>query len=482
MEKITERRAPGKSIAGGKESVRGRASKIGASTPYDFGGGVLTPYGGLLPLAARWEKLGLLELLEKWLTVGRQPASLSNGQLVVSTVLLFFLGFSRYHHVRYVREDEMVQGVIGGEGLLPVQSTFWRFLDSLQLHNEGQLMKINREMSRRVWAAGKVKLKRIHLDTDSTVNTVYGDQMGARKGYNLRHRGKKGLQPLLSFVAETGECVRGKQRQGSSASGVEMAAHITAAMRSIDETVAEVVGRMDTGFYAKEVVEGIEALGERYSYILVAQKTSALVRELEGADWKKWAGSGGVCEFWYQPDGWGQRRRFVAVRYAVKQEPSDQYQLFATEQWKYRVFVTNRGEEKRAICCDYDGRATAENYIKEGCNDAGFAVLSGHQFKANQNYLQMAILAYNSNRWLQLMALSEKETYQRSQLRTERLRLVFVAAKLVVHEGRSWVRFSQSYGEQDRFHRLMEHLRSIQQTGGSYTSSRAAPLTVRAFS
>jgi hypothetical protein len=66
----------------------------------------------------------------------------------------------------------------GAKGLqpLPVQSTYWRFLDSLGPHNEGQLMKINTEMSRRVWAAGKVKLKRIYLDTDSTMNTVYGDQ------------------------------------------------------------------------------------------------------------------------------------------------------------------------------------------------------------------------------------------------------------------------------------------------------------------
>jgi hypothetical protein len=314
------------------------------------------------------------------------------------------------------------------------------------------------------------------------MNPVYGDQMGARKGYNLHRRGGKGLRPLLSFVAETGECVRGKQHNGSSASGPEMAAHITAAMASLETRVEEVVGRMDAGFYAKEVVEAIEGLGERYSYILVAQKTSALVRALEAADWKKWAGSGGVCEFGYQPEGWNRMRRFVAVRHAVEQEGSDQYPLFATEHWKYRVFVTNRREDKRTICCQYDGRATAENYIKEGCNDAGFGVLSGQNFKANQNYLQMAILAYNSNRWLQLMALGEQESYQRRQLRTERLRLVFVAAKLVRHEGRSWVRFSQSYGEQDRFHRLMKRLRSIKQNGGTYTSSRAAPLTAQVFS
>jgi hypothetical protein len=175
------------------------------------------------------------------------------------------------------------------------------------------------------------------------------------------------------------------------------------------------------------------------------------------------------------------RGRDRGVR-AGEAEASDQYQLFASEHWKYRVFVTNRDDEKRAICREYEGRATAENYIKEGCNDAGFGVLSGQNFKANQNYLQMAILAYNSNRWLQLMALGERERYQRRQLRTERLRLVFVAAKLVVHEGRSWVRFSQSYGEQDRFDRLMERLRSIKQKGGTYTSSRAAPLTAWVFS
>ena len=365
---------------------------------------------------------------------------------------------------------------------MPVQSTFWRFLDSLQLHNEGQLMKINLEMSRRVWEAGKVELKRIHVDTDSTVNTVYGEQMGARKAYNRQQRGGKSLQPLLSFVAETGECVRGKQRKGSKASGEEMAERLTAALKSVPVTVKEIVARADAGFYAKEVVEGIEALGERYSYIIVAQKTTPLVRELEAADWKKWDGTGGICEFWYQPHDWGHPWRFVAVRYAVEQTPSDQQPLFETEQWKCRVFVTNRRDEKRAIYQQYDGRATAENYIKEGCNDAGFAVLSGHCFKANQNYLQMAILAYNWNRWLQLMSLPEQEAYQRTQLRTQRLRLVFVAAKLVVHEGQRWVRLSQSYGEQPRFHQLMERVRSIQIIRGSYTSNRSAPLTAGVFS
>jgi hypothetical protein len=482
MESIAKRPSREKPVASEKGSGAGKANKIGASTRYDFGGGVLTPYGGLLPVAAMLEKLEFVKLLGERLTVKRQPTSLSNGQFLMGIVLMFYLGFSRLHHVRYVRQDEMMQGVIGSQQALPVQSTFWRFLDSLHLHNEAQLMGVNTELRRRVWEAGKVKLDQVHVDTDSRVNTVYGEQMGGRKAYHPRQKGKKSVQPLLSFVAETGECLRGKLHNGHTASGEEMAEHITGAMQSVSALVKEVVGRADSGFYCKQVVEGIEGLGKRYSYIISADKTTALVRQLEAASWKKWAGTGGVCEFWYEPTGWERPRRFVAVRYPVEAEPSNQYQLFATEQWKYRAFVTNREEDKRAICREYDGRATAENYIKEACNDAGFAVLSGNRFEANQNYLQMAILAYNCNRWIQLLALPEAQTYQRTQLRTNRLRLVFVAAKLVVHEGQRWIRLSQTFVEKELFHELMERLRSINKIGGSYTSNRAAPLTAQVFS
>jgi hypothetical protein len=92
----------------------------------------------------------------------------------------------------------------------------------------------------------------------------------------------------------------------------------------------------------------------------------------------------------------------------------------------------------------------------------------------------MAILAYNCNRWLQLMALPPQQTYQRTQLRTSRLRWVFIAAKLVLHEGRRWIRLSQTFVEKKLFGQLMERRRSIQQIRGSY-SNRAAPLTPRVF-
>jgi hypothetical protein len=61
------------------------------------------------------------------------------------------------------------------------------------------------------------------------------------------------------------------------------------------------------------------------------------------------------------------------------------------------------------------------------------------------------------------------------------LRWVFIATKLVLHEGRRWIRLTQTFVQKELFQELMEWLRSIQKIGGSYTSNRAAPLTARVF-
>ena len=83
-------------------------------------------------------------------------------------------------------------------------------------------------------------------------------------------------------------------------------------------------------------------------FILSAQKTSRLVEERKAADWKRSArtDADGPCEFRYPPEGWGKAYRFLALRYVQRPKPREsgepeQYQLFDTPEYSYRVFVTN---------------------------------------------------------------------------------------------------------------------------------------------
>jgi len=212
-------------IPQGAQKIIPQLNKIGASTPYDFDGKNLTAYGGLLPVATMLEKLGFQSLVETTLKVKRLPRVMSVYQFVLGMVLAVYVGFSRLNHVRFLLREPMLTGILQ-VGQLPPQCTFWRFLASLHLQVAQQLLQVQREMRQRVWDAAHVRLTEVTLDTDTTVHTVYGQQMGARKGYNPRHKGKKSFQPILTFIAETQEYLGGELRHGDRPSGEQIARHL----------------------------------------------------------------------------------------------------------------------------------------------------------------------------------------------------------------------------------------------------------------
>jgi len=193
-------------------------NKIGAATPYNFEGRNLTAYGGLLPVATMLEKLGFQDLVEEALTVKRQTRAMTVPRFVLALVLARYVGFSRLYHLRFLQREPMLTGILGVLRL-PPQSTFWRFLRSLHLSVAAQLLAVQARMRERVWEAANVQLTEATLDTDTTVHTLFGQQMGARKSYNPKNKGKKSYQPILTFVAETKEYLAGELRNGDRPRG-----------------------------------------------------------------------------------------------------------------------------------------------------------------------------------------------------------------------------------------------------------------------
>jgi hypothetical protein len=84
---------------------------------------------------------------------------------------------------------------------LPVASTFLRYVDNMGINQGLSLIKIISALRERVWKQLGLDYLRIHIDIDTTVETVYGNQQGGRKGHNTKHRGKKGCRPVLCFIA-----------------------------------------------------------------------------------------------------------------------------------------------------------------------------------------------------------------------------------------------------------------------------------------
>jgi hypothetical protein len=452
----------------GSQNSAPEPNKINASTPYDFTGKNLTPYGGLLPVITMLEKLGFQSLVEETLTSKRIPRAMAPYRFVLGILLGLYIGFPRLNQLRFIARDPILTGILKVTKL-PVQSTFWRFVNALHLNVARQILAIMRTMRERVWAAANVKLETVTIDTDTTVHTLYGRQMGGRKSYNPKNKGKKSYQPMLTFIAETREYVWGELRNGDRPSGKQIGDHLRKVQAALPPSVARIFGRADAGFYCREAVEAYEEVNARF--VISARKTARMVEQLRQAEWNpsKKTDAGWECEFHYQPEGWKKGYRFVALRYEkareeVEPEETEQYQLFETSQYKYRVFVTDLSDPIDCVVWFYNQRAGAENLIKEANNDAGLSAHPSGRFDVNGNHFQLAMLAYNLNCWLMLFnrePRADATALRHTTLATSRLRFLFVAAKIWRHAGRTGVSYSDQYEEKGMFERLMDRLRKI---------------------
>src|SRR5215475_8092041 len=470
--KKNNRKTPAKQ---GPENSAPEPNKINAATPFDFTGKNLTAYGGLLPVITMLEKLGFQSLVEQTVTSQRVPRAMDLYRFVLSIVLGHYIGFPRLNQLRFLARDPILTGILQVLKL-PVQSTFWRFVNALHRHVARQMLTVMRVMRERVWEAANVKLEVVTIDTDTTVHTLYGKQMGGRKSYNPKNKGKRSYQPILTFLAETREYVWGELRNGDRPNGKQIGDHLRSVHAAVPPGVKQIYGRADSGLYCQQAVEAYEEFDARF--VICARKTARLVEELRQAQWKPSPKTDAdeECEFWYQPEGWRKPYRFVAVRKEkpreeVETEEAEQYQLFETSQYKYRVFVTDMSDPIYFVVWFYGQRGGAENLIKEANNDAGLAAHPSGRFDVNSNHFQLAMLAYNLNCWLMLFnrePQADATALRHTTLATARLRFLFVAAKIWRHAGRTGVSYSDHYEEKGVLERLMNLLRRITPRGQGY--------------
>ena len=235
---------------------------------------------------------------------------------------------------------------------LPPQCTFWRFLASLHLSVARQLWKCS-GMRQRVWEAAHVQLKAVTLDTDTTVHTLFGKQMGGAQKLQPEEQGKEELPADPHVSGRDAGVHQGRAAQWRSAHRRSDRPASGQGVGGLPPGVETIYARADSGFYCGRRWRAYEK--PNVQFIISARKTSRLVDELKAADWKgsPHTDADGQCEFRYQPEGWGQAYRFMALRYEktvrrrARPRQPEQYQLFDTPEYSYRVFVTNM---KDAIC------------------------------------------------------------------------------------------------------------------------------------
>jgi hypothetical protein len=423
-----------------------RARKINASTIYGTCSEQLSPFGGLLGLIKFLDLVKFQEIFENvYIKPPRKP-KLGNYRMVIGILMLLFIGFNRLWHFSYIRLDALICGFFRLT-CLPAASTFWRYIDSVGINQANSFLNIMRVLRERVWLFCGLKYQKIHLSTDTTVNTIYGHQQGGRKGHNTKNRGKKGYRPVLCFIDETREYLIGKLRKGETMSGEEVAKFIKNIKSQLPGCVQKVLFRGDGEFFSWQSVAACITAG--FDYIIANKgahppfdpKTWYKPKKRKPFDFNS-------CI--YQPLGWEGPCRFVVMRFPkeLKTSPGKpmQFELFEDDQYTYRIFCTSLTGKAHKVIAVYDKRADVENLVGEAKRE-GLDAIPSAKFKNNYAYFQIVMLAYNIWRYFKMMAeISSRDSAFRAnpdnaalqglinnQIRIARLKLLLIAAKVVYH-------------------------------------------------
>jgi len=435
---------------------RAKARKISASTAYETCTEQLSPFGGLLALIKFMDLVNFHKIFDSAYHQPSRNPKQGHYLMMVGILMLLFIGFNRIWHFVYVRIDAMLCGFFSVTRL-PAASTFWRYVDSLGINQAKSLLKVMRILRERVWQLCGFRFCRIRINIDTTVKTVYGNQQGARKGHNPKHRGKEGLRPLLAFIEETREYLIGKLRPGTTVDGAETAAFIADIENHLPGCVQEVLLRADGEFLSWQSVQA--AIQAGFDFIIA---NKACTPFFDSDRWyrpfKRKALQYNSCI--YQPGGWGQPCRFVAMRILKEQkQPSNQPQqavLFEDDKYTYRIFCTSLAGPAHQVIAQYDKRADVENLVGEAKRE-GLDMIPSAKFKNNYAFFQIVMLAYNIWRYMKMIA-NQSVSGDRSEaaaadgsvlkgimsntVRIARLKLLFIAAKVVKDGNRDKVKYS----------------------------------------
>lgn len=441
------RGAQGAEATGNAITAR-RPVRITAETPYGECSERLTAFGGLLALVKFLDLIEFEEAFAQHYVLPRRGPKLGDYRMVLGILLLLFIGFQRLGHFAYVRSDAMVCGVLR-VAVLPAVSTFWRYLQSLSIVQSAALLRLGAALRATVWALCAYRPRRVTVNIDTTVSTVYGAIEGARKGHNTKHRGKKGLRPVLCFLTETREYLCGSQRRGETITMREVARQIRQFRKLLPAYVREVRVHGDGEFIGWESVQACRAEGFEFTF---GNKRCAPA--FPEAGWYQ-HGEHGYNECLYQPQGWEVPCRFVVMRIRKDELRDRQLPLLDGEHYAYRVFVTNVPGRPHTVIEDYDQRAAVEPLIGEAQREGVLAIPS-KRFQAHHAFFQLVMLAYNLWRWMKLLAgHAERQAQQGTPVpepqrirmpdhtvRIARLKMLYVAAKIRFHTNRDEVLYS----------------------------------------
>ena len=365
----------------------------------EFRGATITSDAGLLACRELDDALGLTETANECLQESRGGRNVQHRLvgLLRQSVYSRLAGYEDTNDAERLAQDPTMRIIVGRRDIdRPAASTntMSRF-ETEVLTQDGNVEGLDRLNA--TWVDGAMSRtphRRVILDMDSSESPVHGEQEGA--SYN-GHFGSTCYHPLFVFN-QFGDCEGAMLRAGNVHSAHRWRDVLDPILSRYGATGVRRYFRADAAFAKPDIYEYLEERRVFYAIRLPSNKVlqyeiaPLLIRPV-GRPPKRPVIR--YDDFWYRAESWDRDRRVVAKVEWHRGE------LFP----RVGFIVTNMTAGPEGVVRFYNGRGTAEQWIKEGKYALNWTRLSCHRFVANRVRLSLFVLAYNLGNFLRRLCL-----------------------------------------------------------------------------
>jgi hypothetical protein len=364
----------------------------------------LTGVAGLVSFGAFLRNLGVdAELRQQFTALKGDPNVIYPMEAQMRLLLdASAVGIDRVFGLEALAADPLFEHLAGG--VVPSLDTVYR---DLCRFDDASLARLEAMMAQHGLAKlAKKKLPFVHLDIDTTVTPVFGEQQGAAVGPNPRYHGRPSYHPIVARIAETGTFVGALLRPGDTGFG---AAEAPLLQQWIDRT-RQAVGP-DCALYVRidgacDCAELLQAITDKGAIVVTK---AGITPDLCGllATIERWttvergADNEPLQQFAEVPfarRGWDARDlnlRVIAVRTVDPTNGKPCY-LWPGLDASVQVFITSDWAEAPIdVLHRYNLRAGIEPLIGEAKYGWGIGKMPSQCFAANHAALLLKLLAFN---------------------------------------------------------------------------------------
>ena len=417
----------------------------------DFLGGRLTTDAGSLLLREVADRIGLFDALDRVIPDPRLPEMIRHDQkaMLAQRITAIALGYEDLNDHQTLRSDPALQIAVGQlpdpTASLASPPTLCRLENRV---DRSTLIKISEVLLDQFLAAHATPPEHLILDFDATDDPIHGQQEGRFfHGYYDHYC----FLPLYVFCGD--ELLVAYLRP----SKIDAARHSRAVLKLLVGKLrtawpaVKITIRGDSGFCRWKLMRWCDS--HDVGYVLGLAKNRKL--EALALDWTERARR--QFERTKEP-----QRLFGSVGYAAKSWDRSRRVILKAEHNaggpNPRFIVTNVPGNPRELYDEvYCQRGEMENRIKEQQLDLFAGRTSCHRFVANAFRLLLSSAAYVLMQALRREALSETELEQ-AQIGTIRLKLLKVAARVLVSARRVVFHLASGYPYQKLFDLVRERL------------------------